>query len=297
MGIADRKNLIIASCVVIFCIAMGVIFSLDTDEQPANTTSDKVEQRNKNKSNVRKTRPPLRRTQAKRNKRNITETNIRAENRPKPNMFALEDAEEKELTELARKVLASLQSALDSESYDQILKIIDMVNNAPKGSLSKTMAGMPVALRKRLVEALGWFGARAIPELAGFLADADPEVFQMTLDQFEQALSDVSLGDRDRAKIVKLATSILKDRDALEQMIMEIANMRNSVTGQSIYDVFTDGTPEAKEVLQENLEFLTGEDNIQTVDDLQKWINEHPDDPDDDDLYGPMDTGETQASN
>ena len=208
MGIADRKNLIIASCVVIFCVAMGVIFGLDSDEA-ATATVDKVEQHNKGKRDkIRKNRPPLRRIQGEKGKRRITETNIKAENRQKPSILNLEDAEEKELTDLARKVLASLQSALDAEDFDQLLKIIEMTSNAPKGSLSKFMEGMPVALRKRLVEALGWFGARAIPELAGFLADADPEVFQMTLDYFEQALSDVTLGDRERSRIVTLSTSV-----------------------------------------------------------------------------------------
>ena len=296
MGIADRKNLIIASCVVIFCIAMGVIFSLDSDET-ANTTVDKVEQRSKVKNKkIHKNRPPLRRIQGEKGKRKITETNIKAENRPKPSMLDLEDAEEKELTDLARKVLASLQAALDAEDFNQLLKIIEMANNAPKGALSKFMAGMPVALRKRLVEALGWFGARGIPELAGFLADASPEVFQMTLDYFEQALSDVSLGDRERAKIITLSTSVLTDHDGLEQMVMEISNMRNSVIAQVVWEIFQNGTPEAKAVLEENLGFLLGEEGIRTIADLERWVAEHPDGPDDDEFYGPMDTGESKSS-
>ena len=286
---ASRKNSIIFASVAIFCIAMGIIFGVDTEKQPDNAASTSE----RRKTKIRKEKPQIRKVQAKRKKqRNIVEANIKAEMRPKqkPNMLVLEDAEEKELTELARKVLASLQAALDSESYDQILKIIEMANTAPKGSLGKTTAGMPVALRKKIVEALSWFGARAIPEMTGFLADENPEVFQMTLDQFEQALSDVSLGDKDRAKIVVLASSVLTDQDALDIIQMEISNMRSSVTADTIYSIAETGTPQAKETLQENLDFFTGGENIQTVEELNKWKADHPDDPDDDILYGPMET-------
>ena len=104
------------------------------------------------------------------------------------------------------------------------------------------------------------------------------------------ALSDVSLGDRERAKIVSLASTVLTDTDALEQIFMEISNMRNSVAANTIFTILQDGTPEAKRLIIETMEFVTGEDNIKTVEDLEKWLAENPDGEYDDDLYGPMDT-------
>ena len=115
------------------------------------------------------------------------------------------------------------------------------------------------------------------------------EVAQMALDQFEQALSDISLGDRERAKIVSLASTVITDSDALEQIFMEISNMRNSVAANTIFTICQDGTPEAKKLIVGTMELVTGED-IKTVEDLAKWAAENPDGEFDEDLYGPLDT-------
>ena len=95
--------------------------------------------------------------------------------------------------------------------------------------------------------------------------------------------------DRERAKIVSLASTVLTDTDALEQIFMEISNMRNSVAANTIFTICQDGTPEAKRLIVDTMEFVTGEDNIKTVEDLERWLTENPDGPDDEDLYGPMD--------
>lgn len=234
-------------------------------------------------------RRAARRRQARRSRE--TARGLKPDSRQKPNLLLLDDAEERELTDLARKVLASLQAALDSEDYSQIAKILAMAQDAPKGSLGKTTDGMPVVLRKKIVEAMGWFGAKALPEMIGFLGDPNQEVYQMSLDQFELALSDITLGDRDRARIVTMASTVLTDHDALEQIFMEIANMRNSVAADTMYSICMEGTPEAKAQMPEVIEFVTGEENITTVEDLTRWKNENPDGPDDEDLYGPMSDG------
>jgi len=213
---------------------------------------------------------------------------IAVEERVKPNIVTLDDDEDKELTDLAKKVLASLQAALDSNDLEQIRAILASVKDSPKGSLSRLVDGMPVALRKRLVEALGWFGNAAIPDMMEFLADTDAEVAQMTADQFQLALEDISLGDRERADIVTAASQVITDEGFLEMFFMEISNMRNSVAAQTLVDICQTGTEEAKQIIPETIEFVTGEDNIETVEDIERWLDENPDGPDDDDLYGPM---------
>jgi hypothetical protein len=86
-----------------------------------------------------------------------------------------------------------------------------------------------------------------------------------------------------------MASTVLTDTDALEQIFTEIANMRNSVAANTIFTICQDGTPEAKRLIVDTMEFVTGEDNIKTVEDLERWLAEKPDGPDDEDLYGPMD--------
>jgi hypothetical protein len=208
--------------------------------------------------------------------------------RNKPTMLDLEDEELRELTDLAKKLLASLQAALDADDFDQIQSIVAMIERSPKGVLSKTADGIPGFMRKKLIEAIGWFGAKGIPEIVDFLGDENPEIAEAAMAQFELALEDVTLGDRARAEIVTMASKALHDSDALERIFMEISNMRNSVAAQTLVDVCTYGTEEAKALMPDTIEFVTGEDNIETIDDIQKWLDENPDGEDDEDLYGPV---------
>ena len=219
------------------------------------------------------------------------ETAIAEAARVKPNVSELDDEESRELTDLAKKVLASLQSAIDSNDLAQIRAIIETVKNSPKGSLSNFAEGLPVALRKRLVESLGWFGNDAIPDLMEFLADSDSDVSQMAIDQFQLALEDITLGDRERADIVAAASHVVTDTDFLDMLFMEISNMRNSVAAQAMADILLYGTEEAKSLIPDTIEFVTGEENMSTVEDIERWSNDNPDGPDDEDLYGPMSTG------
>lgn len=214
--------------------------------------------------------------------------------REKPQMIEIEDEEMDELTDLARKLLGSLQAALDAEDLKQIQSIIAMIENSPKGVLSKKANGIPVYMRRKIVEAVGWFGSSGMPEIVDFLGDENPEVVEAAMAQFELALEDVSLGDRARAEIVAMASKALHDSDALGRIFMEISNMRNSVAAQTLVDVCQFGTDEAKALMPETIEFITGEDNIVTVDDLQHWLDNNPDGPDDEDLYGPMDLGDDE---
>lgn len=224
------------------------------------------------------------------------ETAIAEAARVKPNVSELDDEESRELTDLAKKVLASLQSAIDSNDLAQIRAIIETVKNSPKGSLSHFAEGLPVALRKRLVESLGWFGNDAIPDLMEFLADSDSDVSQMAIDQFQLALEDITLGDRERADIVAAASHVVTDTDFLDMLFMEISNMRNSVAAQAMADVLLYGTEEAKSLIPDTIEFVTGEENMSTVEDIERWSNDNPDGPDDEDLYGPMSLGDDSGA-
>ena len=273
---------------VILLIGAGIAFmGTDGGADSSNSAQATLENKTVKSRSKNANRRPTKKSKFQ-GMRRASAKDLKLETRVKPSML-LDDEEEKELTDLARKVLASLQAALDNEDFDQIRQILEMAQNASKGSLGRHTEGMPVALKKKLIEAISWFGAQGLPELIGFIADANEDVAQMALDQFEQALCDVSLGDRERAKIVALASTVLMDTDALEQIFMEISNMRNSVAANTIFTICQDGTPEAKRLIVDTMEFVTGEDNIKTVEDLEKWVKENPDGPDDDDLYGPVD--------
>ncbi len=286
-----NKQWYIIGSILAVVIAIGAFLMFSSNDEEMTKVADNNAKTTRVKSS--KANSPRKSTRLKKQQQDRQKALAKTakEVRVKPRMFTFEETEEeKELTDLAKKVLGLLQAALDSENYAQIRSAQEVIANAPKGSLSKVKSGIPVAIRKKLVEAMGWFGATAIPEMVEFLADPNPEVAQMTIDQFELALQDVTLGDRDRAKIVALASTVLTDHDALEQMFMEISNMRNSVAADTLYTICKDGTDMAKSMMPETIEFVTGEDNIVTDKDLLRWKDQNPDDPYDDDLYGPMET-------
>lgn len=200
----------------------------------------------------------------------------------------LEDEEdENKLNELAKKVLADLQKALDRNDFKSVQALIARAFAYKRKELGGSSTdGIPILLKKRMIEALEWFGAAGVPEILDFVADANPEVNEMAIDAYEDALSDISLGDRERAQLVIAAAKVLTDADALDSILMEILSMRPSVIASTVLEIQSMGTDVAKATLAEELEFLT-EDGVKTPDDVRRWLQENPDDEDAEALYGP----------
>ena len=223
---------------------------------------------------------------AKKISRRIQEPKIRSERvdvgRERPNM-ELEADIKNALSEIERQMLDLLQTGLDRDDAKMVRQVANMIQHPADG---RHMDDLPLVMRQKVIEALGWFGSECLPELAGFLADADADTRQAAFDQFELALEDITLSDYDRAKIVIQAARVLTDDDMLDRMFMELISMRNSVGVSAIADVFKNGTPEALAKMPDTLELFTGEDNLKTIEDVEKWLEENPDGPDDDDLYG-----------
>lgn len=205
--------------------------------------------------------------------------------REKPKILDLEDDEEAKLNDFSRKILQDLQEALDSENFSRVSKLVaKMLEIPPDPKFGKD--GVATLLRRKAVEALGWFGAKAMPELVGMLGDADPEIVQATFDQFSLALEDYTLSDYERADIVVMAAKVLTNSDDLEMLLMEINNMRHSVGAGALVEICLEGTEAARRQMPDAIEFFTGEDNLTTVEDIEEWLERNPDGEDDDDLYG-----------
>lgn len=269
------------SALLVVAAAVGLYFQLggQGDERVADDDASVRsrlirEQRNAGKIRVRQKRETAR----------LNNAAVRIE-REKPKILMLKDDEEAKLNDFSRKILQDLQDALDSENFSRVSKLVaKMLEIPPDPKFGKD--GVAALLRRKAVEALGWFGAKAMPELVGMLADADPEIVQATFDQFSLALEDISLSDYERADIVVMAAKVLKNTDDLEMLFMEINNMRHSVGAGALVEICLEGTDAAKSLMPETIEFFTGEDNLQTVEDVENWLAENPDGEDDDDLYG-----------
>lgn len=206
------------------------------------------------------------------------------EGEEKPNMFRLHEDEEEGLTPEMKQLLADLQAELDADNGKGVAKLAEKV----LVEMRKNGANVPPFVRSKAVEALGWFLPDTISDLMAFLADSDPDVLQDALTQFDSALDDPSLGDRELAEIVKICSKAIKDDDALDSMFMAIeSSMRNSVAISTYKYIMENGTPEAKARINSSIEDFTGEEGIQTKEGLDEWYNQegNQDDEDDEDFY------------
>lgn len=206
--------------------------------------------------------------------------------KPKPNLGSDAD-EEAKLTAAERALLAELQNGVDDEDIKRVVKAVEKIQAIQR---EKGIDAVPVFLRSEAVEALGWFLPDSLSSLLGFMADSDPDVLQDVMSQFEDAIDDSGLGDRELSKILKSVAKVLTDEDALDALFMGIENdMRNSVAVDTYLEILKTGSEAAKARIWESVSDFTGEDNITSEADLKKWAEdpENADDEDDEEFYGP----------
>lgn len=198
---------------------------------------------------------------------------------------SLDDAVESELTKLQKEILKELQSALDRNDLKAVRRAIARFS-APKsnGGLD---GDVPKVLRQHAVSALGWFGSAGVGDLVEFMADVDPEIEEDAFAKFELALDDWEMGDRERSEILISALSALNDTERIDSLMMNLNNMRNSVKADTILKIASSGTPEARAMMQEQVGFYT-EADVETVDAVKAWQKANPDDPGDEEFYGPQ---------
>lgn len=205
----------------------------------------------------------------------------------RPNVMETAHVEygEENLTELQRSVLQEIQAALDADDLKALRRaLLKFTASTSKGGLGG-YAKVPKSLRSAAVQALGWFGKEALVDLVDFMADVDEEVSSDAFDQFEQAIQDCTLSDRERAELVKTMSKALTDPDHIDTLISTLTDMRPSVKGETAAFILTEGSPQSQAVMQDQMSFYF-DDEVQTADDIKKWMAENHDDPDDEEFYG-----------
>jgi len=84
------------------------------------------------------------------------------------------------LSEGDRQTLVKMQEALDAEDFKRVVQFAREAMKSPEAEV-----------RRRAVEALSWFGSKALPELTALMADADEGVAQEARDAAESAVMDI----------------------------------------------------------------------------------------------------------
>ena len=209
--------------------------------------------------------------------------------REKPVIRDLE--EDEKLDSEMRAILNAIRDALNDADFKSLRKSLAKMRSAgaARGAdASAWTTHIPRRLRSVAVEAIGYFGAEGIPELLDFVVDGDSEVAQDALSQLELAIQDLSLGDRGRAEIFKSLSSVLTDSEALDWMLSTATDARHSIGIETLMYIAQNGTPEAQKMVPDYIELFTGEEGISTVADANRWLSENPDEPDDEEFYGPL---------
>lgn len=192
-------------------------------------------------------------------------------NRLKPK-FVIDDDDESKLNAEQRKTIEAIRAALDENNKARVLKLVQGLQASDEWP-----DGIPKSIKMAAIEALGWFGSSCLPEIAGFLGDSDKDVVASATEQLEEALSDFDLSDRERADMLIQLSKIINDSDTMDSMLSELCNMRHSVAVETIKTLMKDGNAVTQQLLPETVEFLTGEENMNTPEKLDKWLKENPD--------------------
>ena len=282
----NSKLTFVVVCVAgLLCALSAYFFSSSGKSDPKGVGPSKVERGKK----FTKKYPVARRRLRPDGKLRVDGNDTHAEKtgRVKPT-FELDADEEAQLNEEQRRTIAAIRAALDEDSRKTIVKLVQKLQASDEWP-----DGIPKSIKMAAIEALGWFGSSCLPELSGFLGDADAEVVQSAIDKYSEMIGDVELSDYERAEILIAASQVINDAEAMDTMLFELNNMRHSVAAETMKTIMQVGTEATKEVLPANIEFVTCEEGITTPEQIDKWLEENPDDEGDDEFYGtakPSDT-------
>lgn len=163
----------------------------------------------------------------------------------------------------AEKALArQIQKALDEENFEATVACARAAQNC-----------RVVGIRQAMVDALGWFGQRALPELAPFLADADEDVRDSAKNEWTMAISDIE-DEVQKIKTVELAMGVLNDVDTLEEISSEYIGVDEKLAVESLLRLIEgNGSAEGITKAKETYEFVTGDEFVDRAA-AEKWLAE-----------------------
>ncbi len=272
-----KKHIGITIAAVLALLAAGIVaYTLQTPKQKDPSSEKK-------KSKKRNTRT-YKGANAATDKKSTAVSSARSQ-KEKPLLTEDIDFDDiAKLTEAQLALLRELQKGIDANSLKQVAKAAEKIQKLLR---EKGDEAVPVVMRQAAVEALSYFLPDAIVELIGFSADSDQDVLDDVLEQFEDAIDGTELGDRDLSKILTSVSKQVTHEEMLDSIFSGIeTDMRNSVAVATYKEILKSGTDAAKQRVWESVEDFTGEE-ITTVEQLDEWLKQNPDDEDDDDLYGP----------
>lgn len=131
---------------------------------------------------------------------------------------AVSEEDYPELKPADRKTAVALQVALDADDF-----------SAVKAAAKEAVRSSDPELRKQAVDALAWFGDKALPELTALLADPDEEVAAAALDAASTALSDMDDAEIQFATSASYMEILASNSDAVDAFATTLSSAADSI--------------------------------------------------------------------
>ena len=160
------------------------------------------------------------------------------------------------------KTVDAIQAALDDEKFDAVSRLAASVQSNPS-----------VEVRLKAVEALQWFGEKALPELVPYLADGDEEVHSAAMDAVEQALMQV---EDEKAKARHIESLLMLNGVCSKDGITMLSGQLNALSDSAVAVatavriIESKSNPHAVDEMKEVYKFHTDEDYT-TPKAAEKW--------------------------
>ena len=180
----------------------------------------------------------------------------------KPVLNLEDDDEDSNRTPEEKKLAADIEKALDDEDFE-----------LAKRCAPAALRCGDAEIRQAMVDTLGWFGEKALPELTPFMADADEDVAESAMNEWDSAVSSIE-DDAEKLGAVELAMAVVSNEDFLESISGEYIGTDEKLAVESLLRVI-EGGGSARGIAQakETYEFVTG-DEFTSRAEAEKWIAE-----------------------
>lgn len=188
--------------------------------------------------------------------------------KPKPQLdLSDDDDEESKRTPEEKKLAADIEKALDEEDFELAKKC------APLALKCKD-----TEIRQSMVDTLGWFGEKAIPELTPFIADPDEDVAESAMNEWDSTVSSIE-DDGEKIGMTEMAMQVISDEDALESISGNYIGVDEKLAVESLLRVIEGGgSVKGIDKAKETYEFVTGEEFVDRAA-AEKWIAEEYEPP------------------
>jgi len=249
-----KQNVLVVSLVGLVAVGAGLFFGLSRN--PAEPATDALEQANaripadEGQGEIRRSADAAKGGSA----------DVKAgKKRP---MAVHDDDDDARRTPEERRLAADIEKSLDEEDFALAKKC------APLALESKD-----AAIRQSMVDTLGWFGEKAIPELTPFLADPDEDVAESAMNEWETAVSSIE-DEKLKIGVVEMAMQVISNEDGIESIANEYIGVDEKLAVESLTRVI-EGGGNAKGIARakETYEFVTG-DAYTSRAAAEKWIAE-----------------------